>query len=634
MVLAQVLIPIAIVVGLTAALVSRAAATGSAGRERGSSSSALIELAAALGAAGLLGTVVVAAFMGGYAGSLERAGWAGGSFLAGFAAVGLAGVLAFLLDDAEARASAMGPLTAVAFGLGAAAGLYGLASNVAGEGPWAAAALVAPGVGGAGLAAMVVALGAAGTVPRAVLAAWSGLAVVAIASAGLLAGGEGAGISVDGAWAVFPLVVLACALVGAAVGLLPGTVAATGGRAAAGAIGAWPAAVAGGVAATGSAVVLLPGGEWWAAGAAIVGSVTGLILAHGGVIRGTSFDRPAARAGTFVAAAIGLAVAWGLGRELAAQGFDVAAGGFFGLSVAAAAALGPAIVRASIFPASPVAAVVAETVDVTAWERPGETGAVVEARASEVAERPRPANGTVTVGILAMAAVAVALGVAVQARHELLAVAGEDPTRYAATLQELGLVPPGIAERYALANAVRAHREALDELRVTVASEKDFGANDARLLLGASQEQRDVFVAAKLDAGALIPAETAVIEGASRPLPGVLPPGLATAGGVAGLLLGLAAVVAAGALAGRRGGPVAGIAVAGGALALLLAVGPAIRFFGPGEADSYSFALLLALVAGPAAAATVSREDRAVVAGTLGLGLAALALALVPGLLI
>ncbi|WBL36888.1 hypothetical protein O0235_04830 [Tepidiforma flava] len=630
MLLAQALVPLAVVLALAAALVSRAAARDTAAPPPAPRGARLFELAAILLLAGVIGTAALALFIGGYAGSLERAAWAGGSFLAGFAAAAIAALLAVALDADDGRPAAAGPLAGAALPFGAAAGAFALAAGPAGEGPWTAASLAVPAAAGAGLAALIAAAAGPREPARAAGAAWAAAAAPAAALAGLLAGGEAAALARDAARAAYPLAVLACALAGAAVAVIPGTVMAAAGRRAAGLAAAWVAAPVTALAALGAAVVLLPGGEGWAAGAAAAGALAGLALAHPGAVP----RAPSAAAFLpWLFAAAGAAAAWLLGRELTDEGFGAPAAGCYGLALAAAAALGPVIARASLVPLVPAAAASsAEEVSITLWARPGEgAGLALESRPAAPPPAPSPAGAAFGGAILAAAALALAVGA--HGRHELLRTAAADPVAYAETVQALGLVPPGAPDRYALANEVRAHRETLDELRAAVGDDADFGPADIRLLLVADAASRDAFVATRLAAGDLIEGEAAAIRAARWPLPSLLPLPAASAGGVLGILLGFAAVAGSGLLLERRPRPWLVFAAALAVPAVLLAAAPALRFLGPGPADAFALLAAFALAAGPGAGLLAARAAD-LRAAALGPAFAALALALAAGALV
>jgi len=631
MLLAQALIPIAAVVAVAAAVVCALAARDPAVPRPAAWGPALVELALAHVAAGLAGTIALAAFVGGYAGELDRAAWAGGAFLAGFAALAVASLLAAPIDADDGRPAVVAPFASAALALSAGAGLFGLASRVAGEGPWAAASLIAPFAGGAGLAALVAALGPAPGASRPAAGPLAGGAVAAAALAGLLASGELSARSGDAAWSAFPLVVAACVLAAAAIASIPGAVLAASGRPAAPLVGAWLAAIIGALAVVGAALVLLPGGAGWAAGAAGAGLGAGLLVAHGGILPGTAADRLPGRLLPWLIGALALAIAWTLGRELAGEGFAPAAAGLYGLTLAAVAAPGPVLVRLAISPFAPPLTAAAAAVDVEAWARPGEAGIALAVTAPAAPARPEPANAVPAAGIAAAAALALAVALSPHARHELLRAAESDPVRAAAVVQDLGLLPPGDPDRYAFANELEQRRLTLEELRQQVGDDADFSPADVRLLLAADTAARDAFVDARLASGSLIPGEAERITAARRPLPPLLPlPGV-SAGAAVGVLAGFAVAAAAGA-ARRPASPLRPLIAALGLLGLLLAVGPALRFFGPGEADPLQFVAAFALVAGPGAA-LMAREDAGTEAPALGLAAAGLALALAAGLL-
>ena len=631
MLLAQALIPIAAVVAVAAAFVCALAARDPAAPPPPPRRAALLELSLALLAAGLVATVAVAAFVGGYIGALDRAAWAGGSFIAGYAAVAAAGLLAAALDADAGRPAAVGPLSGGALALGAVAGLFGLASSLAGEGPWAGASFIAPAAGGAGLAAAVAAFGPGAAPARTSLGPLAGAVVAAAAVAGLLAAGELSARSGDAAWSAFPLVVAACVLAAAAIASIPGAVLAASGRAAAPLVSAWLAAVVGALAVVGAALVLLPGGAGWAAGAASAGLGAGLLFAHGGILPRTAADRLPGRLLPWLIGALALAIAWTLGRELAGEGFAPAAAGLYGLTLAAVAASGPVLVRLAISPFAPPVTAAAAAVDVETWARPGEAGIALAVTAAAAPARPEPANALPAAGIAAVAALALAVALSPHARHELLRAAETEPVRAAAVVQDLGLLPPGDPDRYAFANELEQRRLTLEELRQQVGDDADFSPADVRLLLAADTAARDAFVDARLASGSLIPGEAERITAARRPLPPLLPlPGV-SAGAAVGVLAGFAVAAAAGS-ARRPASPLRPLIAALGLLGLLLAVGPALRFFGPGEADSLQFVAAFALVAGPGAA-LMAREDAGTEAPALGLAAAGLALALAAGLL-
>jgi Meckel syndrome type 1 protein len=627
MLLAQALIPIAAVVAVAAAVVCALAARDPAVPRPAAWGPALVELALAHVAAGLAGTIALAAFVGGYAGELDRAAWAGGAFLAGFAALAVASLLAAPIDADDGRPAVVAPFASAALALSAGAGLFGLASRVAGEGPWAAASLIAPFAGGAGLAALVAALGPAPGASRPAAGPLAGGAVAAAALAGLLASGELSALYGDAAWSAFPLVVAACVLAAAAIASIPGAVLAASGRSAAPLLAAWLAAIIGALAVVGAAIVLLPAGAGWAAGAAGAGLAAGLVLAHAGILPATGADRLPGRLLPWVAAALALAVAWALGRELSSEGFAPAAAGLYGLALAAGAAAGPVVARLALVPFAPP--VPAAAIDVETWARPGEAGFAVAVAAAPA--RPRPANAVPAAGIAALAAVVLALTLGPHARHELLRTAEADPVRTAAIVQDLGLLPTGAADRYAFANDLQQRRTVLEELRQEIQDDADFGPADVRLLLAADASARDTFVQSRLAAGQLIPGEAARVSAARRPLPALLPLPGASAGAAVGLLAGFAVIAAAG-FSWRPGTAAASLAAAFGLLALLLAVGPALRFFGPGEADPLALVAALALVAGPGAA-LMARDETPGAAPACGLAAAGLALAVTAGLL-
>ncbi len=628
MFLAQLLVPVAVVIGVAAALVSRFAARDRSVPPPPSPRPGLLALAAALVGAGVLGTVAIALYTGGYAGSLERAAWAGGGFLAGFAAAAAAAILALALDTDDGRPAAAGPLTGVSLVLGAAAGVYALAAGPAGEGPWAAASLVAPLAAGAGLAAVLGVLipppgpRQPGAGPAAAIAA-------AAVTAGPLAGGEAAALAREAAWTAFPFAVLAAAIAGSAVALIPGTVMAAAGRPWAGTAAAVLAAAVTILAAAGAAVVLLPGGWGWSAGAAAAGAVGGLALAG---LSGLRPARPGTLAGAMLAWALAAAAAlaaWFLARELVGQGFPPAAGGVYGLALAAATALGPITASASLAPLAPrQEELQAGGDDAGRWAPPwAEPQPDPRPAAGEPAPQPHPAAALAGAGVLAALALALALGA--HARHELLRLAAADPVRYAEAVQGLGLIPPGGPGRYALANDARAHRERLEELRAAIASDADFGPADVRLLLGADAAARDAFVAARLEAGRLLTGETAAIAPARHPLPSLLPLP-ATAGTLLGVLLGFAALAAASSAFDRPGRAWALVAGALAVPAALLGAVPALRFLGPGEADALALLAAFALIAGPGAGLLAVRQPGAAAAGPAA---AALAAGLVAGVL-
>ncbi|PFG73014.1 hypothetical protein [Tepidiforma thermophila] len=627
MLLAQALIPISAVVAVAAAVVCALAARDPAVPRPAAWGPALVELALAHVAAGLAGTIALAAFVGGYAGELDRAAWAGGAFLAGFAALALASLLAAPIDADDGRPAVVTPFASTALALAAGAGLFGLASRVAGEGPWAAASLIAPFAGGAGLAALVAALGPAPGASRPAAGPLAGGAVAAAAMAGLLASGELSALSGDAAWSAFPLVVTASVLAAAAIALIPGAVLAASGRSSAPLLAAWLAAVIAALAVVGAAIVLLPAGAGWAAGAAGAGLAAGLVLAHGGILPATGADRLPGRLLPWAAAALALAVAWALGRELSGEGFAPAAAGLYGLALAAGAAAGPVVARLALVPFAPP--VPAAAIDVETWARPGEAGFAVALATAPA--RPRPANAVPAAGIAALAAVVLALTLGPHARHELLRTAEADPVRTAAIVQDLGLLPTGAADRYAYANDLQQRRAALEELRQEIQDDADFGPADVRLLLAADASARDTFVQSRLAAGQLIPGEAARISAARRPLPALLPLPGTSAGAAVGLLTGFAVIAAAG-FSWRPGTAAASLAAAFGLLVLLLVVGPALRFFGPGEADPLAFVAALALVAGPGAA-LMARDETPGAAPACGLAAAGLALAVTAGLL-
>jgi hypothetical protein len=631
MLLAQTLVPIAAVVALAAAFVCALAARDPSAPRPPARGPAMIELAAALLAAGLVATVAIAAFVGGYAGELTRAAWAGGSLLAGFVAVAAASLLAAALDADEGRPAAAGPLAGGALALGAVAGLFGLASNLAGEGPWAGASLIAPAAGGAGLAAAVAALGPGAAPARTSLGPLAGAVVAAAAIAALLAAGGPAALSGDAAWSAFPLATVACTLAAAAIAGIPGAVLAASSRSAAPLVTAWLAAATGALGIVGAAIVVLPAGEGWAAGAAAAGLAGGLLVAHGGILPRTTGDRLPGRLLPWLIAALALTVAWALGRELTSEGFAPGAAGLYGLALAAAAAPGPVLARLSPYPFAAPLPAAAAAVDVETWARPGGAGLTVAVTAAAAPVRPRPANATPAAAIGVTAALALAAAIPVHARHELLRAAEDDPIRAAAVVQDLGLLPPGSADRFEFANDLQQRKLALEELRQQIGDDADFGPADIRLLLAADTSARETFVAARLESGGLIPGEASRITAAPRPLPSLLPlPGL-SAGAVAGAFAGFALAAPAG-LARGRGTLAASLAAALGLLGLLLAVGPALRFFGPGEADPLQFVAAFALVAGPGTALS-AREDGGTAAPALGLAAAGLALALAAGLL-
>lgn len=629
MLLAQALIPIAAVVAVAAAVVCALAARDPAVPRPAAWGPALVELALAHVAAGLAGTIALAAFVGGYAGELDRAAWAGGAFLAGFAALAVASLLAAPIDADDGRPAVVAPFASAALALSAGAGLFGLASRVAGEGPWAAASLTAPFAGGAGLAALVAALGPAPGASRPVAGPLAGGAVAAAALAGLLAAGELSARSGDAAWSAFPLVVAACVLAAAAIASIPGAVLAASGRSAAPLLAAWLAAIIGALAVVGAAIVLLPAGAGWAAGAAGAGLAAGLVLAHAGILPATGADRLPGRLLPWVAAALALAVAWALGRELSSEGFAPAAAGLYGLALAAGAAAGPVVARLALVPFAPP--VPAAAIDVETWARPGEAGIALAVTAAAAPARPEPANAVPAAGIAAAAALALAVALSPHARHELLRAAETEPVRAAAVVQDLGLLPPGDPDRYAFANELEQRRLTLEELRQQVGDDADFSPADVRLLLAADASARDTFVQSRLAAGQLIPGEAARVSAARRPLPALLPLPGASAGAAVGLLAGFAVIAAAG-FSWRPGTAAASLAAAFGLLALLLAVGPALRFFGPGEADPLAFVAALALVAGPGAA-LMARDETPGAAPACGLAAAGLALAVTAGLL-
>ena len=627
MLLAQALIPISAVVAVAAAVVCALAARDPAVPRPAAWGPALVELALAHVAAGLAGTIALAAFVGGYAGELDRAAWAGGTFLAGFAALALASLLAAPIDADDGRPAVVTPFASTALALAAGAGLFGLASRVAGEGPWAAASLIAPFAGGAGFAALVAALGPAPGASRPAAGPLAGGAVAAAALAGLLASGELSALSGDAAWSAFPLVVTASVLAAAGIALIPGAVLAASGRSSAPLLAAWLAAVIAALAVVGAAIVLLPAGAGWAAGAAGAGLAAGLVLAHAGILPATGADRLPGRLLPWAAAALALAVAWALGRELSSEGFAPAAAGLYGLALAAGAAAGPVVARLALVPFAPP--VPAAAIDVETWARPGEAGFAVAVATAPA--RPRPANAVPAAGIAALAAVVLALTLGPHARHELLRTAEADPVRTAAIVQDLGLLPTGAADRYAYANDLQQRRAALEELRQEIQDDADFGPADVRLLLAADASARDTFVQSRLAAGQLIPGEAARISAARRPLPALLPLPGTSAGAAVGLLAGFAVIAAAG-FSWRPGTAAASLAAAFGLLVLLLAVGPALRFFGPGEADPLAFVAALALVAGPGAA-LMARDETPGAAPASGLAAAGLALAVTAGLL-
>ncbi|WP_322817812.1 hypothetical protein, partial [Tepidiforma sp.] len=592
-----------------------------------SNGQAALELAITLIPVGLLATLAIGGYIGGYAGSLELAAWALGSFAAGFAAIAVAGIAAALLDDDTGRATLVGPLAASAVALAAIAGLFGLASNLAGEGPWAAASLVAPAAGGAALAGLL-----AAALPsqhgRAAAGPAAGAIAATAAVAGLLAGGYGAAVTDDAAWSAYPLVVLACALVAASVAIVPGTVMAATRRSSAPPIAAGLAALVVVLAAIGAAFVLLPEGRGPAAGAAGTGSGLGLLLAHLGFLPGTTSTRPVGRIAPWLLAALAVIVAWLLGSQLTEAGFPEPAGGFTGVALALAAALGPVLARASLqpFPSLPPGTPPA----IEAWAPPEATPPPPEPPPAAPTPLPARSPASALTGLGALAAVALFLAIAAHARYHLLAVAEADPVAYAAIVQDLGLVPAGNASRYALANDTEAHRQALEDLRTAIASDADFGPADLRFLLGADAAIAERFASERLAAGALIPGEAQAIRAARTPLPALLPLPGATAGAALGVLLALAVLAASRLPAGGSRWHV--LALAAGTFALLLGCAPALRFWGPSQADAITFLAAFAL-AGGVAAQLQDNPERPGASAALGLAMAGSALALLGGTL-
>lgn len=626
MLLAQAIVPIATVTALAIAAVCRTAARDTA-VPRPAPGHAALQLAITLVPAGPLAVLALGGYIGGYAGSLELAAWAGGSFAAGFVAIAAAGTAAALLDDDTGRATLVGPLVAAAAVLAAVAGLFGLASNLAGEGPWAAASLVAPAAGGAALAGLL-ATAQPSQPGRATAGPAAGAIAAAAAVAGLLAGSYGAAVTDDAAWCAYPLVVLACALIAASVAIVPGTVMAATRRSSAPLIAAWLAALVVVLAAIGAAFVLLPEARGPAAGAAGAGSGLGLLLAHLGFVPGTTPTRPVGRIAPWLLAALAVLVAWLLGSQLTEAGFPEPAGGVTGLALALAAALSPVLVRASLhpFPTPPSDA----TPAIAAWAPPEATPPPPQPPPTATTPLPPRSPASAIVGLGALAVVTLVLALAAHARYHLLAVAEADPVAYAAIVQDLGLAPPGNPSRYALANDTEAHRKALEDLRTAIANDADFGPADLRFLLGADTTIAQRFASERLAAGALIPGEAQAIRAARTPLPALLPLPSATAGAGLGVLLALALLAAARHPA--DGSPWRGLALAAGTFALLLGCAPALRFWGPSQADAITFLAAFALAGGVASQLQDSHE-RPGASTALGLAMAGIALALVGGTL-
>lgn len=123
-------------------------------------------------------------------------------------------------------------------------------------------------------------------------------------------------------------------------------------------------------------------------------------------------------------------------------------------------------------------------------------------------------------------------------RLQIADQASSDPARYAALVQDLGLIPPGDDQRFAAANTIAR--------RAATMSEAGLEGWHARVLSSAgSRAEHEGAITALVDSGELTRREAATIEPAMPPMSRPLPVSLARPITVAGLLAGLAGILLA-----------------------------------------------------------------------------------------
>lgn len=371
---------------------------------------------------------------------------------------------------------------------------------------------------------------------------------VLISLAAVLLGHPLALVSGDEGWLLFPLVLLAVAVLSTIAGGLAAQLLALGPispglllvRALAitlvlGAGGSGAAAWAmlsddwywfsGSVAAGGAAAVLLlvlsrrsPLGPWYGARRVARASQTS---PASNVLTGFAAGlEAAALAGLTVAAAI--AAGYALSAQAGVSTASSATTGFMGIGLVCMGFVLPGLFIGAW---SPVAAILAAYDAATPNAPPAEPPAESEDGARLAPPQPARAgtlahlSGHYAVALASLAVILSFLAFASLIRAELTPVALEDPERYAALAQDLDLLQPGDDVRFAAAHAIAAHTAALRALRESVGDDGRFGPRELEQLAVAPRFEADGIAKSLVDDDDLTPRQAAGIQPSPLPLP-------------------------------------------------------------------------------------------------------------------
>lgn len=458
---------------------------------------------------------------------------------------GLIGLTTWQLDEPIEHA----PYLVVAFALGAGlvAAVSRVGSGVAANATRLAASLTSsdsdytPSLAAAGRAASL-SFAAASPVE------FAGSTVL-ITLAAVLLGHPLALVSGDEGWLLFPLVLLAVAVLSTIAGGLAAQLLALGpisprsllGRALAitlvlGVGGSGAAAWAmlgddwhwfsGSVAAGGAAAVLLlvlsrrsPLGPWYGARRVARASQTS---PASNVLTGFAAGlEAAALAGLTVVAAI--AAGYALSTQAGVSTASSATTGFMGIGLVCMGFVLPGLFIGAW---SPVAAILAAH-DAAAlyYAPPAEPPAESEDGARLAPPQPARAgtlahlSGHYALALASLALILSFLAFASLIRAELTPVALEDPERYAALAQDLDLLQPGDDVRFAAAHAIAAHTAALRALRESVGDDGRFGPRELEQLAVAPRFEAEGIGKSLDDDDDLTPRQAAGIQPSPLPLP-------------------------------------------------------------------------------------------------------------------
>ncbi len=470
---------------------------------------------------------------------------------------------------------------------------------------------------------------------------------VLITLAAVLLGLPLALVSGDEGWLLFPLVLLAVAVLSTIAGSLaaqllslrpvhPGSLL----------VRALAVTLVLGVGASGAAAWAVLGDDWyWFSGSAAAGVAAAVLLLvlsrrsplgpwHGARrVARASRTSPASNvltgfaAGLESAALTGLTVAAAIaaGYALSAQaGVSTASSAATGFMGAALACMGFLLPGLFIGTWSPVAAILDARDAATPTAPPAESEDV-----AMPAPAPRAGGGTIAhlsnVYALVLTSLAVALSFltfAALIRADLASVALDDPERYTALAQDLDLLRPGDDARYAAANAIAAHTAALRELRDSVGDDGRFGPRELEQLAVAPRFEAEGISASLVDDDDLTPRQAAGIQPSPLPLPRPLTVDFARpevlAAAFAGLLLACLAAATTTRGVGRLAGALlAAISTNTGSAPPEAAVAPgaaarlAARSTGPVLLPLFAFAMLVPVGLGSAVRHTLGDSANA-----------------------